>query len=80
MSAMVVVGAVWTALALGFALLLGATIRLAGAEHSRTSDRPNFAVDGDPFDAPVSAAPMFATATAPSAGTSRFTRRCIGEG
>ncbi|CCG01362.1 hypothetical protein [Blastococcus saxobsidens] len=62
MSAMVVVGAVWMALALGLALMLGRAIRLADAKECRTSHQSNFVVDGDPFDAPLPAAPMSPTA------------------
>ena len=67
MSAMVVVGAVWLALAFGLALVLAAGIRLADARQADVVDERNFAVDGDPFAAPLPAAPVFAstgTATA----------------
>lgn len=74
---MVVVGAVWMALALGLALLLSGAIRLADAKESRRSSPLNFAVDGDPFDAPLPAAPMVATATAPPTGTIPLTRRPV---
>lgn len=77
MSAMVVVGAVWMALALGFALMLSGAIRLADARESRTSSELNFVVDGNPFQAPLPAAPMLAAATAPPAGTISLTRRPV---
>ena len=74
MSAMLVVGAVWTVLALGPAILLGRAIRLADTKES-SADWLNFAVDGDRFDAPLPAAPMFATASAPQTGDESITRR-----
>ena len=61
MSAMVVVGAAWLVLALGLALLLGAGIRLADAKQAAAAAERNFAVDGDPFAAPLPAAPVFAS-------------------
>ncbi|MDK3257108.1 hypothetical protein [Blastococcus capsensis] len=80
MSAVWVVAAVWMGLALVFGLLLSGAIRLADAKESRTSGRLNFVVDGDPFDAPLPAAPVFATARAPLAGTIPFTRRPVDGG
>ena len=64
MTAMVVIGAVWLALAFGLALLLAAGIRLADARQADAADERNFAVDGDPLAAPIPAAPVF-----PSTGT-----------
>ena len=61
MSAMVIIGAVWLALAFGLALLLAAGIRLADACQADMADERNFAVDGDPLAAPLPAAPVFAS-------------------
>ena len=66
MSAMVVVGAVWVALAVGLALLLGNSIRLADALQTAAAAARNFAVDGNPFAAPLPAAPVLDTAGAPA--------------
>ena len=66
MSAVVVVGAVWLVLAPMVALLLGGAIRVADGERKAARAQRNFAVDGDPFAAPLPAPPVFVTAGAPS--------------
>ena len=63
MSAMVVVGAVWLAVAVGLALLLGSSIRLADGRQTPAARGRNIAVDGNPLDAPL---PVFETAGAPA--------------
>jgi hypothetical protein len=66
MSAMVVVGAVWLALAMGLALLLGRSIRLADARQAAAVAARNFVVDGNPFAAPLPMAPMAEAAGGPA--------------
>ena len=63
MSAVVIIGAVWLGLAVVLAVVLSGAIRLADANETRTSRGSNFAVDGDPFAAPLPAAPIFVAGT-----------------
>ncbi|RZU34115.1 hypothetical protein [Blastococcus saxobsidens] len=80
MSAMVVVGAVWLALAVGFALLLGSSIRLADARQTATNAARNFVVDGNPFAAPLPAPPSVDTAGAPALLLAPRTGRSVRQG
>ena len=66
MSAVVVVGVVWLVLAPLVALLLGGAIRVADGERKAARAQRNFAVDGDPFAAPLPAAPVFETVGGPA--------------